>query len=109
MIRKSYEMLCQEPWCYHPERIGKLTDWQIEHLYALPAAERAEEMRRDSPGAGGRPPAARPEPGPEPEPGSAEHRRRVVSALVNGPFGVSPERAAQIYESQLAAYRNNGG
>jgi hypothetical protein len=106
VIRKAYEMLAQEPWCFTPAAIGRLTDWQVEQLYALPAAERAEEMRKDMPGASR--PAASPEPGPEPEPGSAEHRRRVVSALVNGPFGVNPERAAQIYESQLAAYRKGG-
>jgi hypothetical protein len=108
VIRKSYEMLCQEPWCFPPAVVGKLTDWQIEHLYALPAARRAEEMRKDVPGGGGLPHPP-PDPGPEPEPGSPEHRRRVVSALVNGPLAVSPERAAAIYESQLAAYRNNGG
>ena len=28
-------MLTQEPWCYTPEQIGKLTDWQIANVYEI--------------------------------------------------------------------------
>ena len=40
-------MLCQEPWGFTPEQVERLTDWQIENLYAKPAVERAERMARD--------------------------------------------------------------
>lgn len=33
--------MCQEPWCFHPDQIATLTDFQIEWLYLRPAAERS--------------------------------------------------------------------
>ncbi len=39
--------LAQEPWCFHPNQIARLTDWQIINVYLKPAAKRAEAMRRD--------------------------------------------------------------
>jgi hypothetical protein len=30
-----------EPWCFPPATIARLTDYQIHHVYVLPAAERA--------------------------------------------------------------------
>lgn len=113
-------MLAQEPWCYTPEQIARLTDWQIENLYAKPAHERAEQMRRESasssmpaPSAGpGMHPANAPhtvetvqhvgEPdGPPGEPGSPEHRHAIVDALM-GMMGLSRERADASYDRQLA-------
>jgi hypothetical protein len=38
--------MAQEPWCYHPEQIATLTDWQVMYLYLKPASDRAEEMRK---------------------------------------------------------------
>jgi hypothetical protein len=38
--------MAQEPWCFDPETIAKLTDWQVMYLYLKPANERAEEMRK---------------------------------------------------------------
>ncbi len=109
MIQDTITVLTQEPWCYTPEQIGRLTDWQIDFLYARPAVKRAEELRKDLPDHP--PPLAPPSHAsePEPEPGSDEHRRMVVSAFVNGPFGMSPEKASAMYESQLAAYRAQNG
>ena len=113
MIREAYVMLAQEPWCYTPEQIGKLTDWQIENLYAKPAAERAEEMQRDMP--------TNPQSAPVPKsalrendldkypPGSKEHRHAVISAFVNGPFAMSYEKAVKFYEHQLSQFKARGG
>ncbi len=39
--------LAQEPWCYHPDQIARLTDWQIVNVYLKPAASRAAEMRKE--------------------------------------------------------------
>jgi hypothetical protein len=35
-----------EPWCFPPDVIAKLTDYQIEHLYLKPAAKRAAEWEK---------------------------------------------------------------
>lgn len=104
MIQEAVTMLCQEPWCFTPEEIGKLTDWQIEHLYAKPAARRAEELRKEVPDSpGSRPPkAGAPDPG---EPGSPGHRHWHLSAFMNGPMAMSPEKAKAAYEQQLAQWR----
>jgi len=48
LILKAHQMLAQEPWCFHPAQIAVLTDWQIEHLYARPALERAKQMKADT-------------------------------------------------------------
>ena len=105
MIRDAYAMLCQEPWCMTPRDIGRLTDWQIEHLYARPAAERAEKFRKDAPGGGGVNSPAAPRNDIPHEPGSADHRAVIVSAMVNGPFKMTRESAEAAYERQLAEYR----
>jgi len=104
-------MLCQEPWCFTPAQVGRLTDWQVEHLYAKPAAERAERMQQDFPQPGGTPatPAAGTRPareasaGPPGEPGSPEHRAACVAAFVQFQ-GLKRERAERQYERQLAAW-----
>jgi hypothetical protein len=36
-----------EPWCFHPDQIATLTDWQIENLYRRPQLARLEEIQRD--------------------------------------------------------------
>lgn len=33
-----------EPWCFTPDQIARLTDFQIEWLYLRPAARRAAEL-----------------------------------------------------------------
>jgi hypothetical protein len=43
MIQQVIEMLAQEPWCWHPDQIASLTDWQIEKLYRDPALARKKE------------------------------------------------------------------
>lgn len=40
-------MLTQEPWCFTPEEIARLTDWQIEELYYKPAKARQEQMEKE--------------------------------------------------------------
>jgi hypothetical protein len=39
--------LAQEPWCFDPETISNLTDWQIVNVYLRPAMKRAEAMRKE--------------------------------------------------------------
>ena len=41
------EMLAQEPWCFHPDQIAAMTDWQIENLHARPAVERAKRFEEE--------------------------------------------------------------
>lgn len=105
-------MLSQEPWCYTPEQIGRLTDWQVENLYALPAQERAEEFRRDMETK--TPPAAQPKPADNSDldkypPGSPEHRRMVVGAFVAGPFRIDRKKANEMYDHQLSQWKARGG
>lgn len=103
MIRDAYVMLSQEPWCYTPGQIANLTDWQIEHLYAKPAAERSEELRKSTPATGGKSaPVSESDIG---EPGSPSHRNWVISAFVNGPMKMSPEAARAKYEAQMAQWK----
>lgn len=106
MIRAAYVMLAQEPWGMTPSEIDELTDWQIENLYAKPAAERAEEIRKDMPERSSEPsrPGAKSEQ-PMPEPGTPAHRFLMMSAFLNGPFPMSPEKAEREYERQMAQWR----
>jgi hypothetical protein len=41
-----HALLLQEPWCFAPDQVARLTAWQVEHLYLRPAAERAKQMKR---------------------------------------------------------------
>lgn len=116
-----YQALCQEPWCFTPAEIARLTDWQILELYLKPASERArefeEKMRRDHPNLGDRPPpTAGPTPtppsgggrrgdnGPPGEPGSEEHRSACVNASV-AVMGMPRAAAEAMYERQLAEFK----
>jgi hypothetical protein len=84
-----------EPWCMKPWDIARLTDFQILHLYIMPAAERAEAMRREGQGV-------------SPEVADAEARGEtyiptkieVVSTLMN--LGFSRKQAEDEYEKQKA-------
>lgn len=108
MIRDAYVMLSQEPWCFTPEQIASLTDWQIENLYAIPAAERSEELRKSMPESKTSASVSESDIG---EPGSPSHRNWVISAFVNGPLKMSPEQAQVKYSAQMAQWRasRNGG
>jgi hypothetical protein len=107
VIRDTLVMLCQEPWCFAPETIERLTDWQITHLYAKPALERAEEIRKSSPDGKPATPKARPadDNAIPHEPGTPEHRGMIVAGMMAGPFQMSREAAEKSYDKQLAAYR----
>lgn len=99
-------MLAQEPWCFTPDQIARLTDWQVVSLYLVPAAERAEKLRA---GTGGGPAGPVPRHNtPDAEPGTEGHRRQIVAALMSHQ-GLSRERAEAAYESQLAAYHAQQG
>lgn len=98
-------MLCQEPWCFTPDQIGRLTDWQIMELYGKPAAKRAERL-----GAPTAPKAlgGRRENAPDAEPGTPEHRAQIVAGMVQA-MGWKPERAAAEYDRQLALWKAQKG
>ncbi len=108
-------MLAQEPWCYTPDQIGELTDWQILNLYAKPAAERAAEFDQSLPARGGSVPAGEPigkrrtfENKPDFEPGTDGHRRQCIAAFMQVQ-GLSLDRAKAQYERQLAQWRAEQG
>lgn len=46
-MTEALTALAQEPWCFHPDQIARLTDWQVVNLYLKPAAKRADAMRRE--------------------------------------------------------------
>lgn len=43
--------MAQEPWGFSPDQLAKLTDFQVLELYLKPAAERADQLKREQPGA----------------------------------------------------------
>jgi hypothetical protein len=104
-------MLSQEPWCYTPDQIGRLTDWQILNLYAKPAIERSKQYST-TPSPGAAAPAGRTRPhgegapssGPPGEPGSPQHRSACIGAYMDVQ-GLSRERAVAQYEKQLDQWR----
>ncbi len=104
-------MFAQEPWTYKPWEIGRLTDWQIVNLYAKPAAERSEAMRKDMPGGGGSSsPSPRPSRNEIPhEPGTEAHRNMIVAGMMAGPFAYSRAKAEAAYDKQLADYKASQG
>lgn len=51
-----YAALAQEPWCFTPDQIARLTDYQIMRLYLVPAAERGRQPGEPVPPPGGRTP-----------------------------------------------------
>ena len=98
--------LAQEPWCYTPEQIARLTDWQVLNVYLKPAIERAEEMRKqmpppptmpnghsltsfDAPGTSGMPS----------EPSVTMFDRETAIGLMTD-LGLSPEQAAAAYDRE---------
>jgi hypothetical protein len=90
-----HELLAQEPWCFHPADVAGLTDWQIENLYARPAAGRIRRLEA--------PPAeTQPTPGPPatdlPSPGAPEFREWVISQFVL--MGMTRADAVAQYEDQ---------
>lgn len=92
-------MLAQEPWCFHPEQIASLTDWQIEHLYARPAVERAKHYEEASGGAQrGERPVEHAQPTDTPEPGSPGFRDWVIVQFMK--MGMTRSAAEAQYERQ---------
>jgi len=73
--------LAQEPWGFSPDVLARLTDFQVLELYLKPAAERADQLKRESPGAARR--------NDVPAPGGVPSRADFVSAMAAefGPRG----------------------
>lgn len=103
---RAIETLGGEPWCFSPDVIARLTDFQIWDVYVRPAVERSKKWKGGS-GAGAEPVAREEVEGPPGEPGSAEHRRACVGAFMSVQ-GLNRERAEQQYDRQLAQWRNGG-
>lgn len=89
-----FQMLAQEPWCFHPEQIATLTDWQIEHLYARPAVERANEAKRRAEGRGESPHHRE----AHPAPGTPQFKSWVVNQFLKS--GMSLDQAIKKYDQQ---------
>jgi hypothetical protein len=101
MIRQAIEMMAQEPWCFHPEQIATLTDWQLEYLYRQPAEERTRQMKKEQP------PLS---PAPEPRPPMTnaamddltKDPNKLKTYVVNQflATGMTVEQALKTYEDQ---------
>lgn len=89
-----------EPWCFPPEVIAKLTDYQIDELYLRPAVKRAEAMERERKGL---PPAADPKPLAEPPP------REAMIRFAASMFGKTRQQAEAEYDAQLAEWQKQRG
>ncbi len=100
MIQSLHELLAQQPWCFHPEQIATLTDWQIERLYARAALQRAERWEAEH---AVREPSESPSnqnhhPGSPPEPTSPHFREWVLSQFQA--MGLSRNEAESRYAEQ---------
>lgn len=84
-----------EPWCFTPDQIARLTDYQILHLYILPAVRRSREAELR--GKGMDPELAAGVAGSEP---SIPPREAMVHALMA--MGMSRSAAESEYDRQLA-------
>lgn len=84
-----------EPWCFAPHQIALLTDYQIIHLYVLPAVQRAREMELR--GKGMDPDAAH---ASVREEAVIPPRETMVAMLTQ--LGLSPADADREYDRQLA-------
>jgi len=82
-----YGLLCNEPWCWHPADVGRLTDYQIFELVLRPAARRARRAERDR-GPGAALPRRKAKAG-----GSGLPDREGYVAVGVGTFGMTPEQA----------------
>jgi hypothetical protein len=109
---EAYAALCQEPWAMTPPEFAALTDWQIAELYFRPAAERSEQMKRDTPALNA-PHAGQsvyaPPPGevPPPEPGTPAFKLWCINKFVS--FGLSHAEAVAQYEAQNAQWLREQG
>lgn len=88
-----------EPWCFDPEQIARLTDWQVMHLYLKPAMERTEQMRKDMEKDRINTPGYQPQPG---EPGREVKMplpslEQILAAAER--LGIDPEKARAGYEN----------
>ncbi len=99
MTTDRVEVMAGEPWCFDPEQIRRLTDWQIEELYLKPAVRKSEAMERDRKGL---PPAAPPE--EEAKPMATPPPRAAMVGVMTGMMGMSVKDANAEYDRQLAEW-----
>jgi hypothetical protein len=89
-------MVAQEPWCYHPEQIASLTDWQLEFLYHQPAVERQKQLAKNLPESEGSGESCNPA---DPPPSDSPEFREWVIAQFQA-MGMSRKTAETQYEQQ---------
>lgn len=93
--------MAQEPWCFHPEQIATLTDWQVMHLYLKPAMDRAEQMRKDMEKDRQKIPGSPSQPS---QPFSADVPLPTLEQILDAAerLGIDPEKAREGYEKLRA-------
>jgi hypothetical protein len=88
--------LTQEPWCFHPDQIARLTPWQAEFYLDL-----AREISRAAEGKGG--PGAIPDPFEKGLPPRAE-----FVAKMRGSDGGTAEHWSAVYDRLEAEMKARG-
>ena len=101
-LHEAYTQLAGEPWCMRPWEIARLTDYQIDHVYRLPAIKRAQEMESHM----GQP-AARPQRASAPKPRSTEPppSREKLVALIEKWGARTREQAEREADERLANWQ----
>lgn len=106
-------MTSQEPWCFDPDKIARLTDWQIENLYYKPALEREKEFKKNSPQVGERASPTSHAPQVDDEPpkqmahpkiGTPAFRYWYIAKM--GPYVGGPKAAAALFDEQMKQYKD---
>jgi hypothetical protein len=95
VLEEALVCLAQEPWCFSPDQIARLTDRQITDWYIRPAADRARAARN-------LPPLPDPR-APEPQTDQPPPRAAVVGVM-HHVLGLSVAEANRRYDEQLAEY-----
>ncbi len=95
-----------EPWCFPPETIARMTDYQIDEVYLKPAVERAKAMEAERKGLPAElPPAASPNDKPMTKPPP----RAAMVGTMTGMLGYTVEAANAEYDRQLAEWHRLRG
>lgn len=99
MIQEAYAALCQEPWCFTPDQVSRLTDWQMLELYFLPAVRRAKDLKD-----GSEKESAVATPAAAPSGGGSEIPNRELFVATAMTLRMDRATAEAQYDRQLAAH-----
>jgi hypothetical protein len=110
-MAEAYAALAGDGFGLKLREIAALTDWQVAELYFRPAAERSEQMKRDTPALNaphaGQSVYAPPAGEPPPEPGTPAFKLWCINKFVS--FGLSHAEAVAQYEAQNAQWLREQG